>query len=740
MMRFRARIYAVTGPVLAVLCLMSCSSKKYLSEGQYLLDRSEVHPSSLDGYVRQHPNQRWFSSVKVPLGIWLMAGKGDSRMRRMIRRMGEAPVIYDTLQSSRSAVQIATAVRAQGYLQAQVTRTEQPKGHKMRVRYDVDFGPLYHVRDLSTEVRDEALLPTLEPLMGESLLHEGMPFDANMLDEERSRIATELNNRGYYHFNKDFITYVADTTLGRHQVAVTMIVHPYEQHGDTVVSHRIYRWGETTFTFDTTAQHPLHMRPNVLRNTVSMPKDSLYREREVQETYGHLLRLGALAASNIQIEERDSDRLYPNITLTPARLNTVKFNLDGTNSAGDFGAAAEVTYQNRNIFHGSELFAVKARGAFEAIRQLKGYDRQNFIEYSFETSLTFPEFKFPWAGRNFRRRLQATTEVSLKFDSQDRPEFHRRVVTGAMRYRWGRYGGKHTYRWDLLGLNYVFMPWISQTFRETYLDNPTSRNAILRYNYENLFIMNWSFTFAFSNIKAMGATNIYGKDAWTARISLETAGNLLHGLCTAFSSPVNSDGQHTLLGVAYAQYAKVDLDFSKSIRFSDDHSLALHAGLGMALPYGNASILPYEKRYFSGGANSVRGWSVRELGPGRFRGSDGRIDFINQTGDIKLDLNVEYRAHLFWKLDGALFIDAGNIWTFRDYSEQPGGQFSWDSFLEEIAVAYGMGLRLNFNYFLLRFDGGMKAVNPAFGEERYPLVYPKFSRDFTFHFAVGLPF
>ncbi len=517
-------------------------------------------------------------------------------------------------------------------------------------------------------------------------------------------------------------------------------MHPYEQHGDTVVSHRTYRWGETTFTFDTTAQHPLHMRPNVLRNTVSMPKDSLYREREVQETYGHLLRLGALAASNIQIEERDSDRLYPNITLTPARLNTVKFNLDGTNSAGDFGAAAEVTYQNRNIFHGSELFAVKARGAFEAIRQLKGYDRQNFIEYSFETSLTFPEFKFPWAGRNFRRRLQATTEVSLKFDSQDRPEFHRRVVTGAMRYRWGRYGGKHTYRWDLLGLNYVFMPWISQTFRETYLDNPTSRNAILRYNYENLFIMNWSFTFAFSNIKAMGATNIYGKDAWTARISLETAGNLLHGLCTAFSSPVNSDGQHTLLGVAYAQYAKVDLDFSKSIRFSDDHSLALHAGLGMALPYGNASILPYEKRYFSGGANSVRGWSVRELGPGRFRGSDGRIDFINQTGDIKLDLNVEYRAHLFWKLDGALFIDAGNIWTFRDYSEQPGGQFSWDSFLEEIAVAYGMGLRLNFNYFLLRFDGGMKAVNPAFGEERYPLVHPKFSRDFTFHFAVGLPF
>ena len=162
----------------------------------------------------------------------------------------------------------------------------------------------------------------------------------------------------------------------------------------------------------------------------------------------------------------------------------------------------------------------------------------------------------------------------------------------------------------------------------------------------------------------------------------------------------------------------------------------------MAYPYGNSTILPYEKRYFSGGANSVRGWSVRGLGPGSFRGNDGRIDFINQTGDIKLDLNAEYRAHIFWKLDGALFIDAGNIWTLRNYSDQPGGQFKFDTFWRQIAVAYGLGVRLNFDYFILRLDGGMKAVNPAYTDSRrhFPVIHPDFGRDFSLHFAVGLPF
>jgi outer membrane protein assembly factor BamA len=171
--------------------------------------------------------------------------------------------------------------------------------------------------------------------------------------------------------------------------------------------------------------------------------------------------------------------------------------------------------------------------------------------------------------------------------------------------------------------------------------------------------------------------------------------------------------------------------------------LVFHFGIGIAYPYGNSKVLPFEKRYFSGGANSVRGWSVRSLGPGRYKDKDGRINFITQTGDLKLDVNLEYRARLFWKFDGAIFTDAGNIWTLRDYPEQPGGQFKIHNVIQDLAVSYGLGLRLNFDYFILRFDLGMKAINPAYQTEEeahYPLIHPDLSRDLAFHFAVGLPF
>ena len=231
-----------------------------------------------------------------------------------------------------------------------------------------------------------------------------------------------------------------------------------------------------------------------------------------------------------------------------------------------------------------------------------------------------------------------------------------------------------------------------------------------------------------------------GIDAY--KVNVETSGNLLSGISRAIGGKRNADGQYTLFNIAFAQYAKADFDYTHLFRIDRNNSLTFHFGLGVAYPYGNSKILPFEKRYFSGGANSVRGWSVRGLGPGKFKGTDGAIDFINQTGDLKLDLNLELRTFLFWKIYGAVFVDVGNIWTLREYAEQPGGQFKFDEFYKQIAVAYGLGIRFNFDFFILRFDMGMKAVNPAYesSSEHYAIFHPDFSRDFAFHFAVGLPF
>ena len=293
-----------------------------------------------------------------------------------------------------------------------------------------------------------------------------------------------------------------------------------------------------------------------------------------------------------------------------------------------------------------------------------------------------------------------------------------------------------------MSLNYVFMPWISETFRENYLEGDDPRYSILRYNYENLFIMRMGYSFVYNSLRNSGMNGLYQTNGYQIRFNVETAGNLLYGMSKLFHAQRDNEGRYSLFNIAYSQYAKVDFDYAKSLLIDDRNSLAFHIGFGLAVPYGNSSVIPYEKRYFAGGANSVRGWSVRELGPGSYVGKDGQIDFINQTGNLKLDLSIEYRTFLFWKLHAAAFIDAGNVWNTRDYPDQPGGQFRFDRFYRQIAVSYGLGLRLNFDFFILRFDCGMKAINPAVesGRLHYPIICPDFRRDFTFHFAVGLPF
>lgn len=760
-------------PLLCFLILLSgCSVSRFIPEDGYLLTgtgitnegKQHISTDELQAYMPQRPNNKWFSIFKVPLGFYSLSGRDSTkRINRFLRHLGEAPVIYDRDRTQQACTNMQLCVRNLGYLNAEVLLQEIPKKNKMKINYLIIPHERYYIRNFSLNVLDDSLRlmldsldyrPDIEKEVARKhllLLNEkkNTPFNINALDAERSRLYGLLVENGYYKFNKDYVHFRVDTTVGRHLADVEMIVRQAQGNPDsTDLSHHRFHIGNIDYDFPSTlradgAEKPF-LRPKVLRNATVIGKGQLYREAEMHETYARMTRLSAVLSSNVNVEPREdgSDTLDVNISLTPNKYNSFSAELEGTNSAGDFGAAASITYQNRNIFRGSELFNIKLRGAFEAIKGLSGYADQNFVEYSIESGLTFPDLKIPFLRPAFRRNSLATTEVSVAFDSQDRPEFHRRVLTGVLRYRWSDKNRQRQHRFDLLNLDYVFMPWISDTFREKYLSDPQNRNAILKYNYENLFIMNWSYHFAYSSQPLGASASNYGTNAYTLRLGIETAGNLLYGITNATSSKMNADGQYTLFGIAYAQYAKFDLNFCKSFLFNKNNSLALHAGLGVAFPYGNSYILPYEKRYFSGGANSVRGWSVRELGPGSFQGTDGRIDFINQTGDIKLDLNIEYRTHLFWKLDGAAFIDAGNIWTIRDYKEQPGGQFHFDEFWEQIAVAYGLGLRLNFGYFILRFDGGMKAIHPAYSDSRrhFPIANPSFKRDFSFHFAVGMPF
>ncbi len=479
------------------------------------------------------------------------------------------------------------------------------------------------------------------------------------------------------------------------------------------------------------SRNGISSKRSALEGATAVEEGQPYKASDVQRTYNGFSRLDAIRFANLRfVEVPDSGLLDCNIQYGVNKPSTISFQPEGTNTAGDLGAAVSLTYQNRNLFHGSEMFSVQLRGAYEAITGLEGYQNEDYIEYGVESKITFPRFMAPFLSKESKRLFNASSELSFSYEMQNRPEFHRRVLSAGWRYRWAMPRGRWSYKLDAIDLNYIYMPWISSTFKRDYLDNVTNRNAILRYNYEDLFIMRTGF----------GMTYNDGTNAM--RFNLETGGNLLKLASSVFEFKTNEQGQRTLFDIAFAQYVKGDFDYTRIFRFDHVNSLVMHLDVGVAYPYGNSRVLPFEKRYFSGGANSVRGWSVRGLGPGSFKGSDGAIDFINQTGDMKLDFNMEYRTHLFWKFNGAFFVDAGNIWTLREYKEQPGGQFRIDEFYKQIAVAYGLGVRLNFDYFILRFDMGMKAVDPAYEqqEDHYPILHHNLKRDFTFHFAVGMPF
>ena len=726
----RLRFLYMFLPSAIFLLMIGCSPLKGLKDDDLILKRNVVRSVddsvSVSGYldyIQQKPQGSMFSRKRT---------------------------ILDTALVGVSMRNLQQMMENKGYLNAVVDTAMYIRNRRATVAYVISPDHQYRVRNTWYDVADHSMDSLLRANgLYDGGLKSGNAFSADRLKEEQLKFTSFLTSHGYRNFNQQMLTFDVDTSRQQHLADVALSIGLYRAKSqDALHLHPRYYINKVTYSGAD------FLRENTLRtNTIFQPGE-LYSDKKVQDTYNRFARLQAVRSANITFTEpANADSLLNDsvpalipldaqVSLTRRKPHSIQVQPEGTNTSGDFGAALSVTYENRNIFRGSEVFSLSTRAAFEAIRGLEGYDTHNYFEFGVEGKLTFPTIIAPWLSLDYQRRHNAKTEVVVSYNRQNRPEFHRRVFTGAWRYRWRNTTGSTTYQYDFLDLNYVSMPWISGTFRKDYLDNNQNRNAILRYNYEDLFIMKMGF----------GIT--YADRYNSLKANVETAGNFLYGLANIFKFPKNDNGDYKAFLIAFAQYAKFDVDYTRLIPLGEGrrsmvngqssmaNGLVLHARIGVAVPYANSNILPFEKRYFSGGANSVRGWSVRTLGPGSYSRKDGRIDFINQTGDMKIDLNAELRGNLFWKFQGAFFIDAGNVWTIRDYDDQPGGKFKVSSLWKEMAVAYGVGLRLNFSYFVLRLDLGMKAVNPSYetAKEHFPLFHPRFSRDYALHFAVGMPF
>ena len=756
------------------VALSSCSVSRHLPENAYLLDEvkviSEENPaivSSLKSKVRQQPNIRTFGLFRLPLWVYSLSGKRDNFINRGLRNIGEAPRVYNDTLARKSCEAMKQTLVNQGYLKAQVASEVFYDDRKAEVKYYVHPGKQYRIASVSYACGNSEILDYILEDSVNSAIKVNMPFDAGVLNDERTRMASLLQSKGYYGYKKENISYVADTARNSTDVALTVrirshishiaedgkqIYTPWKKYQIENVTYLMYPFsysyqsvlafpdtacvGKDCFLYDNTPP----FRFSIVRNASHLMPGTTYDVNNVKNSYTSYGRLGALKHTNINFDATSDTTLNCYISLNPAKKISMSTEMDFTNTAGDVGASASFLFTHRNLFNGSETFMMKVRGAYENITHLTEYESNIFLEYGVDMSLNFPRFIAPFIRDEVQRRSMATTQLDLQYNAQTRPEFDRNVFSASWSYLWNT-TKQVRHRFDLVGVNFVSVPRKDKNFINNYLDKYNSKNSIMKFNYEDLFIFRTGYDFYYTSPNA-GVTKNYFDVSHSVRAHIETSGNLLHLLSHTLKLERDSIGQYHIFNLAYAQYLKSDVAWTMNMNLGRRNNVLFHIETGVAFPYGNSRMLPFEKRYYAGGANGVRGWSVRGLGPGRYVSRNGTIDYINQSGDIKLDLSLEYRMPLFWKLDGAMFVDAGNIWTIYNYDDQPGGVFLWDEFYKQIAVSYGVGVRLDLNFLVLRLDAAMKAVNPVYAEGplRYPISHPRFGRDFAWHFAVGYPF
>ena len=764
--------------LVAMALLSACSSTKHVPQGQLLLDkvnihitdpRSEVQASQLANYLRQNANHRVLGGLKLQLAFYNLSGRDSTKwINRWIQRVGTPPVIYDSTLTLASQEQLHTALSNKGFMNNTVTyrvKTDSVK-RKARVDFDVTLGEPYYIRSIDYDIPDETLHEIILADSTDFTVKKGDLLDYSRLEEWRQTITNRLRNQGYYAFNKEYITFMADTAAGSKAVDLTLNTRDpyrndhmpyYTEHEpffvrdvvyvtdyDPVQMHDGYSGADTLVIRNGVKvfQGPEpYLRPSIIDECNYIEPGALYNADAVNRTYRALGRLGILKQINIDIlpvGEVDGLLMVDAwVLLQRDKPQTVSLSLEGTNSEGDLGFGVGVDYEHRNIFKGAEVLSAKAKVSYESISgDLGGLINNNFSEYSTEVGVSFPKFMFPLLRRSFKRKVQASTSFSVNFDYQARPEYTRVIAGGAWRYQWTERSRRLSHTLTLFDMSFVSVPNFYDEFKKS-ITNP-----LLLYSYEDHLIMRMGYNFYRTNKAEMSVQQMgnFQRDVYTIRANAETAGNLLYGLSQLTDQKADENGCYKALGIRYSQYIKADADYAFTHYLDRRQSIAFHVGAGIAIPYGNSDVLPFEKRFYSGGANSVRGWGVRTLGPGSFDSSKDLSKFIKQCGDIRFDINLEYRAKLFWVVELGLFIDAGNIWTIKDYEDQQGGVFKWNKFYEQIAAAYGAGIRLDFKYFLVRVDMGMKAHNPASGQEKWPLIHPDFKRDSEFHFSVGYPF
>ena len=705
--------------LLAVLLLASCSTTRVLKDGQYRLKRNSITVSNdahfnagqLDAYLKQKPDRSLFTYVYN----W------STKENSIWHKLGTAPVIYDPDLVDASAANLERHLEYLGWYGSRVEATVSVHKQDVEVHYDVILGKRYKITEIHYALPERGTFAAdfLKDTANVTI-RPGDWLSEEALEAETVRSSAVLRNMGYYGFNKNYYFFEADTLRNPGEAILEMRVNEYTRNETekSAVELKRFRFGEVSIYYPKN----LKVDERVIRHLNMIRPGMPYGEDVVSNTYSRLSTLNLFSGVNVELNQDGEDRVNCDINLTPARLQGFKLNLEASsNSIGLLGLSPQLSFYHRNIFHGGETLNLSFMGNF----QFKPRSDIRSTEFGVSAGVNIPKFLF-LPDRLFPRAIPRT-EVSASFNYQDRPEYRRHIIS----FSYG-YTGSHRnlyYQIQPAQLSIVRVFNMDENFMETLLANPFMWNA-----YQEHFILGLGGTFYYTTDASVNPQGDYHY----ARLQVNTAGHVLG----AFKHWMDKDpnGQGMIWNTPYAQFVRAELSVGKTWRFgrNDNQGFATRFLVGIGHAYGNSTALPFEQQFYSGGANSLRAWQARNVGPGNAQ-ADASFVIPNQTGDMKLEANAEYRFPLFWKLNGALFVDAGNVWNLSDDSDE-GARFSFSNLGRTVAADWGTGIRVDLNFILVRLDMGFVTLDPS-REQRWVGPSGWFRRGgYAIHFGVGYPF
>lgn len=795
------RNFLIIGIALCLACswLASCSTTSAIPEGEQLYtgmkgtkyenyDRNEHFTSvqeELNVVLATKPNAALFGSPSLrspfPVGLWIwnaFSPDTSAFSRWMVRVFGSKPVLMSYVNPDLHATVGENLLYKRGYFDGKIRHEliRQPNPKKMKIQYFVNMGRLWTIDSLQYTNFPTEADSLIHADSVNAVIHNGDPFDVATLEQERQRITTLFRDNGYYYYQNNNASYLADTTVV-HGKAIMRL-----QMADSVGERSIRKWriGNITINFQKRFMEELAnqrksrrytinyngkrtpLRSRVISNDLLLRKGDLYSLEKHQESQEKLNATGLFTSTNFNFTPHDDSDTCSILDLDIDCLFDKPYDFyveayGRGKTSGKYGPELIVGVTKRNAFRGAELLNVRLHGAYEWVTRRSDDEEHSGIndyEYGAEASLQFPRilnpFQTPPRIRRERRRKKLAaaiargetppapkprrqyfetpmTTISASANVINRSKyFKRHVVSSEIVYSW-RPNERHSFVFKPLSLSYEYMHSVTDRFLSLVDSMP-----YLEVSMADQFIPKASFQYTYQS-----PLNYANPINWWTTVS--EASNILAGGYAIFGQKWN-EKQKTMFKNPFAQFLKVETNFTKLWSLPKKSSVAARINAGVVWAYGNSSVAPYTEQFFVGGANSIRAFNAREIGPGKYRSTSRMRSFVEQTGEIKLQANLEYRPHILGNLYGAIFLDAGNVWTMKADEGRPESEFKFNSFFRQIALGTGVGLRYDLGFFMIRVDWGIGLHVPYDTRRSGFYNIDHFKDAQTLHLAIGLPF